>query len=189
MLTLETAPTNLPFDLEDLKRQLRIDGEDDDAYINQIAHAAVAYIDGRGALGRAMITQTWAQWVQNPGTVRVEMTPFRSLSSVQYYDAAGVLQTATVGDFEAIGAGDKVYIRPKDGFTWPNSEDRPDAIKLTYVAGYGDTAASVPETIRHALALLVTHWYEHREPVDRMGQELPYAVEALLNVERIRWYG
>lgn len=188
LLTRESAPASLPFDLEDLKAQLRIVDDAEDGYLDQIAAAAVAYMDGRGALGRAMITQSWAQWAHNPGAVRVAITPFQSLTSVEYYDNAGSLQSATVGDFEAIGAGDKVWIRPKDGATWPNSEDREDAIKITYVAGYGDAASDVPETIRHALSLLVTHWFERREIMDR-GQELPYGVQALLDTERQHWYG
>lgn len=189
-LTRETAPATVAFDLDDLKRQLRIDGGDEGAYLDQIAQVATSFVDGQGALGRAMITQTWAQWVQNPTTVRVMMTPFQSLTSVKYYDSAGTLQTATVSDFEAIGSGDKVYIRPKDGFTWPNSEDRPDAIKITYVAGYGDDFTDIPETVRHALSLLVTQWFEHRMPVSEKDmREVPYAVEALLNMERKSWYG
>lgn len=189
MLTLETAPSVMPFSLSDLKDQLRIDTDADDKHLNELAHDAVAFLEGKNALRRALITQSWAQWVKNPTEVRVEMTPFQSLTSVQYYDAAGSLQTATLANFEAVGTDDKVWIRPKDGYSWPASEDRPDAIKITYQAGYGDAASDVPRSIRRAIALLVAHWYERREVVDRDTAEIPYGLTALIDMERARWYG
>jgi hypothetical protein len=40
----------------------------------------------------------------------------------------------------------------------------------------------VPEPIRHAVKLLVTHWFEHREPVvlGQLAQEVPATVAGLL---------
>jgi len=191
MLTLETAPVRLPVDMADVRQQLRIDGDAEDPAMDRLLRVATSFVDGRGALGRAMITQSWAQHVgPNPGNVKIAMLPFQSLTSVKYYDAAGTLQTATLGDFEVIGAENSKTVRPKDGFSWPATDDRPDAIKITYVAGYGDDPEDVPESTRHALLMLVAHWFERREPSsDRDMLEMPWSVEALLNIERTRWYG
>ena len=48
-------------------------------------------------------------------------------------------------------------------------------------AGFGDTPSSVPAPIRHALLLLVSHWYEHRGPIEIGTAEarIPAAVSAL----------
>ena len=40
-----------------------------------------------------------------------------------------------------------------------------NAFEVAFTAGYGDEASDVPAPIRHALKLLVAHWFEHREPV------------------------
>jgi len=82
----------------------------------------------------------------------------------------------------------KVYLR--NGQSWPGTTLRPhNGICVTYVAGYGDAAADVPQKIRQALYLLIAHFYENREAVV-IGQGftptvVPMAVEALLWQDRI----
>lgn len=185
----EEAPAIHPVTLAEANVQGRVYG--DDAMMEGLIAAAVDMIDGDGLLGRALITQTWAQWVpQSPGYVRLSMGPFQSLVSVEYYDAAGVLRQADVDDYEIRLSGDFVYVAPKDNAAWPTADDRLDAIKITYVAGFGDTAADVPQSIRHAILMLVAHWYNHREAsTDLNLKEVPFAVESLLNRHRVAWYG
>lgn len=185
------APTERPVSLLEAKDHLRLIGDDEDFYVQRLVDAAVAQIDGTGSLGRAMITQTWAQWHnQSPGYVRLAMTPFQSLTAVEYYDADGILQTATLGDFETWLDGDTVRVKPRDNRAWPSADSRPDAIKITYVAGYGDTSLAVPETVRHAILLLVGHMYQNREAgTEKALSEIPFGVDALLSLERTGWFG
>lgn len=185
------APIAAPVSLPEAKAHLRVTSNDEDAYIQGLINAAIAHVDGEGELGRAMITQTWAQWVsQAPGYVRLKMGPFQALVSVEYYDAAGTLQTATLSEFETWLDGDFVTCKPKDSIAWPQADDRPDAIKITYRVGYGDTAASVPDGIRHALLILIEHWYQNRGQVTAESvNSLPLAFDALIANERVGWYG
>ena len=186
-----SPPAALPLSLAEAKAHLRITHSSEDDLIDGLIAAAVAYVDGTGLLGRAMITQDWAQWVnQAPGWVRLEIGPFQSLVSVQYYDTDNVLQTATLSDFETRLAGDFVICKPKEDFEWPNAETRQDAIKITYRAGFGDAAGDVPQTVRHAMLLMIAHWYENREASSEKSMaKLPMGVDALLGVERVVWYG
>ncbi|HET7851844.1 MAG TPA: head-tail connector protein, partial [Methyloceanibacter sp.] len=57
-----------------------------------------------------------------------------------------------------------------------------NAFEVAFTAGYGDEATDVPAPIRHALKLLVAHWFEHREPVvlGELPQEVPATVAGLL---------
>jgi uncharacterized phiE125 gp8 family phage protein len=185
-----TAPATLPITLDEVKAQLRITHDAEDTFLNGLIAAAVDYVDGQGLLGRAMITQTWAQYVsQSPGWVRLEMGPFIALVSVEYYDDAGVLQTATVGDFEAWLQDDFVICKPKENREWPTADTRQDAIKITYTAGFG-TAADVPASLKHALLLLVSHWYQNREAsIEAALKEIPLGFDMLLNAHRVSWYG
>lgn len=186
------APATLPITLADVRAHLRADPNDtsEDDYINSLMAAAVAFVDGDGMLGRAMITQTWAEYVsQSPGWVRLGMGPFIALVSVQYYDDAGALQTATLGDFETRLQDDFVICKPKENREWPTADVRADAIKITYTAGFG-AAADVPAGIKHALMLIVAHWYQNREAATEAGMHnLPMAVDALIGNERVRWFG
>ena len=56
--------------------------------------------------------------------------------------------------------------------------------------GYGDATTDVPETIRHAMMLMVGHWYDNREQTgfDELSN-IPFGYEALLNMHRETWYG
>jgi len=190
--TLRTTPPAIePVTLAEAKAHLRVDSSDEDTLIGGLVAAAVSHLDGQGVLGRAMITQSWATWVRNsPSVVTLPVGPFQSLTSVEYYDSENALQTSDVANYEVRLAGDFVTVQPKSGFAWPGAYSRPDAIKITYAAGYGDAAADVPQSIRQAILLLVGHWYENREAVtEGTFKEMPMAVDALIGVERVGWYG
>ena len=57
---------------------------------------------------------------------------------------------------------------------------RLNAFEVDFTAGDGDEADDVPGPIRHALKLLVAHWFERREVVvlGLGAQEVPATVEA-----------
>lgn len=186
-----TPPSTTPISLIEAKAHVRVDSDDDDTVLTAFIGAAVAHLDGQGVLGRAMVTQSWSQWVsQTPGWVRLTVGPFQSLTSVEYYDTENALQTASLTDFEIRLDGDFVLIKPKADHVWPPAYIRQDAIKITYVAGFGDAATDVPQSIRQAILLMVGHWYENREAVAEGNfKELPLAVDALIGAERVGWYG
>ena len=186
-----TAPATAPISLAEAKAQMRVDGSDDDTIIQRLIDAAVAFVDVQGVLGRAMITQTWGQWLSpNPSTVSLMLGPVQSVSAIKYYDIDGVLQTATLADFNVFGTPNRITITPKTSKAWPITQTRDDAIKIEYVVGYGSTSASVPQTVRHALLMLVAHWYENRETTqEKQMQDLPYGFMEMIGIERNTWYG
>lgn len=190
-LELVIAPATGAITLEEVKAQLRINFDDDDTLLQSLISTAQAHVDGLGDLGRAMITQTWAQWErQSPGRVRLRMTPVQSLTSVEYYDSAGTLQTATLSDFELWRDGDFMVCKPKDGAAWPQAVTRPDAIKITYVAGFGDARSDIPESIRQAMLMLIAHLYENREATTEAKiMSTPMGYDMLMNNQRVGWYG
>jgi uncharacterized phiE125 gp8 family phage protein len=191
-LQLLEAPAAAPVLLAEVKSQLRIEHPDDDLMIDRLIKTAVAYTDAKGALGHAMITQKWGQWVNSVPAqyVRLAMGPLIEVTAVQYYDIDGALQTDTLSNYEITGTDFTTRIGPKSGFNWPVTQDRADAIRIEYTAGYGATSASVPETLRHAMMLLIGHWYDNRE--NTMMDELsniPYGFDMLVDMHRRAWYG
>lgn len=191
MLERLEAPDVTPVSLSDVKAQLRFTASDEDAYLTALIAAAVAFVDGEGALGRAMIAQKWGQSMQYPaGRVYLKMTPVTELTAVKYWDADNVQQTATLSDFRLVANGTWAYVEPIDGAAWPTAFNRPDAVTLEYMAGYGETAANVPADLRHALLLLISHWYQNREASSESAvQEIPLGFEMLVNAHRVSWYG
>jgi len=186
-----TAPATAPISLAEAKAQMKVEGSDDDTIIQRLIDAAVAFVDAQGALGKAMITQTWGQWLSpNPNTVYLTLGPVQSVSAIKYYDVDGVLQTATLSDFNVFGTPNRISVSPKSGKAWPVTQTRDDAIKIEYVIGYGATSASVPETVRHALMMLVAHWYDMRETAtDKQLYDLPFGFTDMIGIERNSFYG
>jgi uncharacterized phiE125 gp8 family phage protein len=187
------APATTPITLSEVKAQLRVEGPDDDVILTRIINVAVAYTDAQGALGQAMITQTWAQWMgANPTqSIKLMLGPVQSVSAVKYYDLDGVLQTDSLSKYEVFGTGLTTTVQPKSGEKWPVAQDRADAIKIEFVVGYGDAPANVPDTVRHAMLLLVGHWYDNREVelIGSISKTLPFGYEPLLTSHRDAWYG
>jgi len=191
-LELVDAPLITPITLTEVKAQLRVEHDDDDTILTRLIDVAVAYTDVRGALGQAMITQKWAQWINSnpPQNVSLILGPVQSVTAVKYYDTDGVLQTDDVNNYQVFGTDFATVISPKDSFAWPVSQQRSDAIKIEYEIGYGDAITDVPQTIRHALMLLIGHWYDNREQtgVDELSN-IPFGYEEMLNLHRNCWYG
>lgn len=191
-IELVTAPARQPITIAECKAQMRVEHSDDDLIINRFIDTAIAAVDVTGALGKAMITQTWGEWfAPNPGVIGLSLGPVQSVSAIKYYDSDNALQVATLSDFYVLGTKSRTTIKPKPGKSWPVVFNRDDAIKVEYVIGYGDTPNDVPQTVRHALMMLVAHYYENREIelIGTISKTLPFSFEALIDQERATWYG
>ena len=191
-LEIVDAPLITPITLAEVKEQLRVEATDDDTMLTRLIDVAVAYTDVRGALGQAMITQKWGQWIDStpPQSVNLILGPVQGVTSVKYYDTDGNLQTDDINNYEVFGTQFATKISPKSGFSWPVAQDRQDAIKIEYEIGYGDAATDVPQTIRHALMLMVGHWYDNREQTQMDDlSDIPFGFMELLNMHRNCWYG
>jgi uncharacterized phiE125 gp8 family phage protein len=146
--------------------------------------AAVSHLDGySGILGRAIINQTWkieaADFCEK---MHLPLGDLVNITSIKHYDADNAQQTVATSVYAAFTDSLGPFIELKSGQTWPAVYDRADAVEIIWIAGFGATSASVPEAIRHAIALLTAHFYEHREAVGEGGfDELPFAVRALIS--------
>jgi hypothetical protein len=72
--------------------------------------------------------------------------------------------------------------------SWPSVACRHDAVQVEYVTGA--TAANlVPKPLVQAMALLVGHWYEHREASITGQAQTPieFAVSALCAPYQVFW--
>ncbi len=109
---------------------------------------------------------------------RLPRPPLQAVTTLKYYDTANTQRTLanTVYAVDATRDPGQVFLAPSQ--VWPAAIcGRPDAIEITYTAGHGDTAASVPAIIKQAIRFTLSNWYEKRE----VGQDLPDAVKCLLD--------
>lgn len=174
LLTRVSGPA-LPVTKQEIIDQLR-QPNDEDRYIEALraaAHDMVAELSGR-TLG----SETWDMAVSaSSGDIILPRSPVQSLTSISFYDAAGVAQTATLSDFHLFKDTDKAIVRPKDGKSWPALQAREDAMTIRFVAGY----PALPDALRFAVRLCAESLYDHRMDGP------PPSVLALVSAHRIGW--
>lgn len=187
LLTRTSAPATTPIDLDYCKAELRIGFSDDDTLIKNLIDAATAEVEARA--GRALITQTLEMGFRCIGSddeLLLPRNPVQSLESISYYDATNTDQSMDVADFMLVKDDDFAVVQPVPGTYWPSAYDRADAIRVTFVAGFG-AAADVPANLKKATALLVDHWFHRNETKDQPN-ELPRSVEDLIGLSKQGWF-
>lgn len=157
----------------------------DDDYIGNLIAAAREW--GETYQGQSWITRTNEyyidQWPQSP--LKLPRGPVQEIVSVTYTTSDGTEKTLDAETYRRDPAGRFCLVAGK---TWPSDRLRNGfAIKITYKAGYGDTADAVPKRCRQAVLLMIGHWYENREEVivGSSVNKLPDAAEMLLTQDRV----
>nr|WP_321457192.1 head-tail connector protein [uncultured Cohaesibacter sp.] len=181
-----TAPDALPVTLDEIKTHCRVDGESEDDYLTGLLQAAVSYLDGySGILGKCLMTQEWAQEFEWWGDFPLCLGPFLDLTSIAYFDEDGESQTVDLSSVRIERRVLGAVACLKVGASWPDADPDAGPITVTWRVGYED-AAAVPAGIRHAIKLMVGHWFENREAVviGTITSQVPLAVDALLSTHR-----
>lgn len=162
-LKLITAPSTLPVSLAEAKLHLRIDAADEDALVTALISAATQGAEQE--TGRAIMPQTWAVTLDAfPEAIELMRTPVQSVTSVKYFDEAGVQQTLPGSLYSLDNSEDAgfAYVVPAYDTDWPDTRDQVNAVEVIYTAGYAD-AAAVPEIIKAWIKLRVGALFENRE--------------------------
>src|SRR5574343_985939 len=98
-LKLITAATTTPVTLAEAKLHCRVDGTDEDALITSLITAATETAEQQLA-GRVLMQQTWELTLDAfPGVFELTRVPVQSITSLKYYDTAGVQQTMAGADY------------------------------------------------------------------------------------------
>lgn len=172
------------------KEHLRVDLNDENDLIDAYVSAATDMVDAQwGELGRALITQTWRLTLPifpASGTIILPIPPVQRVTGITYYDADNAQQILAANTYRLTVKDEYAVIDKVSGASWPSTFSRPDAVELQYDTGYGDNATDVPEGIRHAVRLLVSHWFGARSAATEGSfKELPLGVRSLLQKYRI----
>lgn len=182
---IATAPSEEPLSLTEAKLHLRVSASSEDTLIGSLITAARERCEEVSA--RSFVTRTYDLYLDAWPTcdfIRLPMPPIASVTSVTYYDSGNAANTMSAADYYLATAGGKLVLHV--GKAWPTATLRSkEAIKVRYVAGYG-AATAVPAWCKHAMRLLIAHWYMNREEITlgTVGHRLPEAAMALLMANR-----
>lgn len=142
-------------------------------------------------LNRFLISQTMDMYLDSFPSEWINLPPLQSVSSISYIDEDGNEQTLPADQYQVDSISKPAGIAPAYGLSWPIARAQTNAVKIRFIAGYGD-ASAVPACIKQWILLRVKEAYDNRQAV-AMGSiqlvEFPYSyVDGLLDPERIYGY-
>lgn len=214
-VVVTAAPAIEPVSLEDAKLHLRVTATEEDDLVSDLISAARQWVEiylNRTLITQTLrmradnfpdvpyrsilLQNNWpgltlesyltrASALTN-GPLYLQRPPLQAVSSLQYYDSNGTLQTWDPSLYLVDADAEPGRVSPVYGQSWPSTQARQAAVTVTYTAGYGATADAVPLAIRQAIKLMVSQFYEFREPVvPESLQTVPLSVASLLEAYRV----
>lgn len=187
MVTVDSATE--PISLLEAKEHLNVTSDSDDTYILSLISVARRSVEVMTQ--RSLVTKTLKLSLDSFGDSRelqLPMSNIQTVTSVKYYDEAGTLQTFSANSYWVDTSSSPGRICLRFGESWPIPQsDRPNSVIIEYDAGYGDKA-QVPSELKHAIKLLIGHWYANREDVASVPYphaQVPKAAEFLVMPYRV----
>ena len=213
-IKLKIPPAAEPLSLTEAKAYLRITDANDDTIITAMIGAVRQQCEEYTK--RALVTQTWELWMdsfpcgETPKTdgyfetrqlsmvrrlINIPRPPLRSVASLITYDAAGIATVFPVTHYFVDTASEPGRIALNSNQMWPLALREYNAAQIEFVAGYGDTAASVPNALKQGMLFLLkilfadkAKAFETDEPHSLGGLNdklLPPIVKGLWNPYRV----
>jgi uncharacterized phiE125 gp8 family phage protein len=186
-----TTPA-LPVTLADFKAHLKVDPTDteEDVLREAALAGAVDEVNGRaGRLNRVLLTQEWTLYVDRPERARflIDLGPVQEVTEVAHLvDGEWTVVPAADYIVQPINARRAVVVKKAGTGGWPRADAIESAWRITYTAGYGDTAADVPPAILSAIRILATDLFENRDATIDAKQVTNPTVDRLLALHRLQ---
>ncbi|WP_026881418.1 head-tail connector protein [Clostridium akagii] len=206
-LKLVTPPVIEPLTLQEAQAYLRVEDITDDeenSYIQTLITAAREWCETYQH--RAYITQTWEMSLKEfpcaredslnnyhiPNIIEIPKGNLQTINSINYKDIYGTeFNLVENVDYIASNSGILGKICPPYGTIFPYGPLWPlDPIIINFTCGYGDNATKVPQKVKQAMFMLISHWYDNRSIISELRsvdvtKEMAFAVTSLLKMDRI----
>lgn len=160
-----SAPAVEPITRQWLKDHTKIEYTAEDDLIDSYIKAERIYLEEYTR--RKFITQTVVEYADTflyHFPLILELAPVQSITSVEYIaegDTDYTTLASTVYDSDI--RSEPAFIELAESQSWPALADKRNAVRITYIAGYGDEGTDVPEPIRQAIALRAASNFFRRE--------------------------
>jgi uncharacterized phiE125 gp8 family phage protein len=183
-----SGPLKEPLTLDEAKRFLKVTTDAEDDVVLELVRSARKRVERGTEL--ALLTQTVEVKVDGfwgSCALELPMPPLQEVVSIQYVDTDGAVQTLPADTYRVSTHRRPGRVWLAYGKSWPATRAEPEAVTVTFKAGFGDEASALPPTLLHALRLLIGHYDQNREAVltGTISTLLPEGVETLLAGERI----
>lgn len=116
--------------------------------------------------------------------------PVNSIASITYVDTNGATQTISSSDYVLDTFRKPAQVNLAFGKTWPAVRNQPNAVTVTFDAGFtGGTSPTpniVPKALIQAMLLTITDLYENRGAIgSKQNYEIPIMAQYLMIPYRI----
>ena len=169
---LITPAASFPVTLQEAKDYLKINGSDQDAEINQLI--ATATDIGEKITGRDFLNKTYKGFLDYfpDGCIGIEIKKSRlqTVTSFQYF-LNNVLTNFNSSNYYTTQSNDYSTILLNSGSNYPDADDRQQAVEVTFIAGYGNSANDVPNTIKKAILSHIAYLFENKGDCDTCGDD------------------
>lgn len=217
LVVVENGPEVI--DLETAKNWLRVPTDDDDALITALIPAAREVVEtftGRSLTTKTyrqsldappyFVDSMFSQQAMPPSyyalppysvtlwnysqEIKLYAPPLLSVVSIEYTDPDGNTQTIDPSLYIVDSDSEPARIFPRPGQYWPPVLYVPNALRVTFVAGY-DTEPStsgpgVPAALKTAMLMLISNYYENRDAAASGSYgEIPNHVRMLMWSHRV----
>lgn len=128
--------------------------------------------------------------------IEIPRGPVRSIISVKYIaeaeDGTQTEETVDPSNYVLDTSSDRIWLLAAEGFSWPDTADVVNAVKVRYEAGYDVAGESppvypLPKKAKLAMMLVIGHLYRNREEdVDKALTTIPMGARTFLQGIRIR---
>lgn len=149
--------------LDEVKAHLRLDGSDEDALLSSLIRVAREHLER--VTGLCLMAQGWRLYldsVPEDGVIQIARGPVQAIESVMLYDAGGE-EVSLPLDGHVLDRGARparlILGHPAEGARAING------IEIDFSAGFGDTAADVPDTLKRAMLMHVAQMFAFRGAV------------------------
>ena len=182
-VVVTVEPTSEPIGLDEVKSHLNVLSNDHDTYIDELIVAARHHC--QTYTRQAAMTTTFRKvlWcLPISGVINLEYPPLQTVTSIYYINSSGVSTLLATTEYVVDSDTKPGRIIRAYEKIWPVVRTSGVAAPITvvYVAGHA-TQAAVPAEFRHAMKMLIGHWWMVREGAAQVNfAEVPHAVNALL---------
>lgn len=158
-LFLKIPPEGEPLTIEEVRSYLRISSEEENGFIFSLIAAARAHVES--VTGRALLKQQWQMDLKPP------YPPFSPLVKRLEKSLVIHLPKLPLLEVESVKINDQdILFRKEENKLILSSLFWEKELRLTYWAGYGETAASLPPDLKMAVLTVVRSLYDH-QPVEQ----------------------
>jgi uncharacterized phiE125 gp8 family phage protein len=156
-----------------------------DSFLQDCIKAARDYIERQLGCCICEATYTLSLGKFPAYAIPIPVWPVQSVESIAYKDTDNANQTVTFGTIVQPVSDDRYTIYLTDWASFPTARSTPNAITISFTAGWASQEV-IPPSIARAVLMLVSYWYEFRETVS-IGVTtgaLEFSVNALLDSVR-----